>query len=380
MAPQSIHVQWLLDQPEVASAQLDGRLRLGTIDSWLLWNLTGGAVHATDVTNASRTLLMDLESLQWDDDLMALFGVPREALPAIKPSSHVFGHTLPSGVLGVSVPIAGILGDQQAALVGQTCFQPGQSKTTYGTGNFLLLNTGTSPVLNDAGLLTTVAYQFGSDPCVYALEGSVAVTGSAIQWLRDQLGIISSASETETLARSVPDNGGVYFVPAFSGLYAPHWCSSARGTVVGLTRASTKAHLARAALESVCYQTKEVMDCMVASSNVEVTELRVDGGITANTACMQLQANIMGVSVILPCVTETTALGAAFAAGVAVGLWSGLDELKTLWQEQKRWVADAEEVGVVSQVPLDKHACDRRRIEGFRMWRRAVERSKDWCD
>jgi glycerol kinase len=306
--------------------------------------------------------------------------VPREALPAIKPSSHIFGHTLLSGLLACSVPIAGILGDQQAALVGQTCFQPGQSKTTYGTGNFLLLNTGTSPVWNDSGLLTTVAYQFGSSPCVYALEGSVAVTGSAIQWLRDQLGIISSASETESLARSVPDNGGVYFVPAFSGLYAPHWCSSARGTVVGLTRASTKAHLARAALEAVCYQTKEVMDCMVASSNVEVTELRVDGGITANSACMQLQANIMGVSVILPCVTETTALGAAFAAGVAVGLWSGLDELQTLWREQKRWVADAEDVGVVRHMPLDKHACERRRAEGYWMWQRAVERSKDWCD
>jgi glycerol kinase len=337
-------------------------------------------VHATDVTNASRTLLMNLETLQWDDELMALFGVPREALPAIQPSSHVFGHTLCSGVLGCSVPIAGILGDQQAALVGQTCFQPGQSKTTYGTGNFMLLNTGTSPVSNDSGLLTTVAYQFGSAPCVYALEGSVAVTGSAIQWLRDQLGIISSASETESLARSVPDNGGVYFVPAFSGLYAPHWCSSARGTVVGLTRASTKAHLARAALEAVCFQTKEVMDCMVASSNIAVTELRVDGGITANSACMQLQANIMGVSVILPRVTETTALGAAFAAGVAVGLWSGVDELKSLWQEQKRWVADAEDVGVVSDVPLDKSACERRRAEGYRMWQRAVERSKDWCD
>ena len=320
-------------------------------------------MHATDVTNASRTLLMDLQTLQWDDELLALFGVPREALPVIKPSSHVFGHALPSGMLGFAVPIAGILGDQQAALVGQTCFQPGQSKTTYGTGNFLLLNTGTSPVSNDSGLLTTVAYQFGSAPCVYALEGSVAVTGSAIQWLRDQLGVISSASETESLARSVPDNGGVYFVPAFSGLYAPHWCSSARGTVVGLTRASTKAHLARAALEAVCYQTKEIMDCMAASSSVEVSEMRVDGGITANSACMQLQANIMGVSVILPRVTETTALGAAFAAGVAVGLWSGLDELKTLWQEKRRWTADAEDVGCVSHAPLDKQTCDKRRAD-----------------
>jgi glycerol kinase len=323
---------------------------------------------------------MNLETLQWDDDLMRIFGVPREALPDIKPSSHVFGHTLTDGALGFALPIAGILGDQQAALVGQTCFEPGQSKTTYGTGNFLLLNTGISPVFNDRGLLTTVAYQFGSAPCVYALEGSVAVTGSAIQWLRDQLGIISSAAETEILARSVPDNGGVFFVPAFSGLYAPHWCSSARGTVVGLTRASTKAHLARAALEAICYQTKEIMDCMAASSNVEVKELRVDGGITANSACMQLQANIMGVSVILPRVTETTALGAAFAAGVAVGFWSDLQQLKSLWQEQKRWVADAEDVGAATRVPLCQEEFHARRIEGYRMWQRAVDRSKNWSN
>jgi glycerol kinase len=323
---------------------------------------------------------MNLETLQWDDDLLHLFGIPRDALPEIKPSSHVFGHSLSSGPLRFAVPIAGVLGDQQAALVGQTCFQPGQSKTTYGTGNFLLLNTGTSPVHNDRGLLTTVAYQFGSAPCVYALEGSVAVTGSAIQWLRDQLGIISSAAETEPLARSVADNGGVYFVPAFSGLYAPHWCSSARGTVVGLTRASTKAHLVRAALEAICYQTKDIMDCMVASSNMDVTELRVDGGITANSACMQLQANIMGVSVILPRVAEITALGAAFAAGVAVGIWSGLDELTALWREQRRWIADAEEIGGNSGVTLDQPACDARRAEGYRMWRRAVDRAKGWSD
>ena len=373
-------MQWLLEQPQVAAAQREGRLKLGTIDSWLLWNLTGGAVHATDVTNASRTLLMHIETLQWDDELMRMFGVPREALPVIKPSSHVFGHTLPGGVLGFAVPIAGILGDQQAALVGQTCFEPGQSKTTYGTGNFMLLNTGTTPVTNDRGLLTTVAYQFGSSPCVYALEGSVAVTGSAIQWLRDQLGIISSAAETEPLARSVPDNGGVFFVPAFSGLYAPHWCSSARGVVVGLTRASTKAHLARAALEAICYQTKDIMDCMVASSSVQVTELRVDGGITANSACMQLQANIMGVSVILPRVTETTALGAAFAAGVAVGLWSGIEELKALWQEQRRWLPDAEDVGAGADSRMDKEACNVRRAEGYRKWQRAVERAKDWSE
>jgi glycerol kinase len=373
-------LQWLLQQPNVASAQRERRLRLGTVDSWLLWKLTGGAVHATDVTNASRTLLMNLDTLQWDDDLLHLFGIPRDVLPEIRPSSHVFGHSLSSGPLRFAVPIAGILGDQQAALVGQTCFQPGQSKTTYGTGNFLLLNTGTSPVPNDRGLLTTVAYQFGSAPCVYALEGSVAVTGSAIQWLRDQLGIISSAAETEPLARSVADNGGVYFVPAFSGLYAPHWCSSARGIVVGLTRASTKAHLARAALEAICYQTKDIMDCMVASCDVEVSELHVDGGITANSACMQLQANIMGVSVILPRVAEITALGAAFAAGVAVGIWSGLDELAALWREQRRWTADAEEIGGNSDVALDKQACDARRAEGYRMWRRAVDRAKGWGD
>ena len=293
-------MNWLLKNVSAASG---ANARFGTIDSWLLWNLTGGVrggIHATDVTNASRTLLMNLETLDWDEELLSIFSISRESLPMIKSSSEQFGFTDPHGPFGSAIPIAGILGDQQAAMVGQVCFNRGESKVTYGTGNFALLNTGTDIVRSKNGLLTTVCFKFGNEPARYALEGSVAVTGSAIQWLRDQLGIITHAAEVENLASSVSDTAGVYFVPAFSGLFAPYWRSDARGAIVGLTRAATKAHLARAALEAICYQTRDVMDAMVADSGVPMKEMRVDGGITANSLCMQMQADIMGVDISKP--------------------------------------------------------------------------------
>ncbi|MEY3430391.1 MAG: hypothetical protein RJB30_323, partial [Actinomycetota bacterium] len=339
-----------------------GNALVGTIDSWLVWNLTGGA-HVTDVTNASRTLLMNLETLDWDDELLGFFEVPRSVLPKIASSAEVYGKTLLNGPLGAEIPIAGILGDQQAAMVGQTCFERGESKTTYGTGNFALLNTGTEIVRSKNGLLTTVCFKFGDEPARYALEGSVAVTGSAIQWLRDQLGIIKSAPEVEELARSVPDNGGVYFVPAFSGLFAPYWRSDARGAVVGLTRAATRAHLARAALEAICYQTRDVLDAMVADSGAKLVEMRVDGGITANDLCMQMQSDIMGIDVIRPKVIETTALGAAYAAGLATGFFTDKEQLKKNWQEGKRWKADQN--STLATVGLSN-------------WKRAIERTLDW--
>ena len=361
-------MHWFINNvPAVQSAIESGRARMGTVDSWLLWNLTGatqGGIFATDVTNASRTLLMDLESLDWDNELLSIFGVPRTALAEIKSSSEIYGYTNPHGPLGASVPIAGILGDQQAAMVGQVCFERGESKTTYGTGNFALLNTGTDIVRSANGLLTTVCYQFGDQPARYALEGSVAVTGSAIQWLRDQLGIITHAADTEALASSVTDTAGVYFVPAFSGLFAPYWRSDARGVIVGLTRAATKAHLARAALEAICYQTRDVMDAMVADSGVPMTEMRVDGGITANSLCMQMQADIMGIDITRPLITETTALGAAYAAGLAVGLWSSTDELKSLWQQSRRWSS--------TTTPEIRES-------GYAGWKKAIERTLNWA-
>ena len=304
-------------------------LAFGTIDAWLLFKLTGE--FATDVTNASRTQLMNLETLEWDSELLQIFGIKLEWLPKIKSSSEIYGST------SAGVPVAGILGDQQAAMVGQTCFDKGESKTTYGTGNFALISTGNELVRSKNGLITTVLFKLGSAPVQYALEGSVAVTGSAIQWLRDQLGIISSASEIEALAQSVPDNGGVYFVPAFSGLFAPYWRSDARGVIVGLTRANTKAHIARAALEAICYQTKEVIDAMEADSGIKLNEMRVDGGITNNKLCMQLQSDIMGIDIVKPVITETTALGAAFAAGLAVGVWKNTDEIKGIWKRENTW-------------------------------------------
>jgi len=361
-------MHWLIENSlEVKSAITAGTARFGTVDSWLLWNLSGGVqggVHFTDVTNASRTLLMNLETLQWDDELLGYFGIPRNLLPEIKSSSQIYATTNPHGPLGSAVPIAGILGDQHAAMVGQVCFERGESKTTYGTGNFALLNTGTEIVRSTNGLLSTVCYKFGDQPAMYALEGSVAVTGSAIQWLRDQLGIISNAAETEALASSVTDTAGVYFVPAFSGLFAPYWRTDARGVIVGLTRAATKAHLARAALEAICYQTRDVMDAMVADSGVPMTEMRVDGGITANSLCMQMQADIMGIDITRPLITETTALGAAYAAGLAVGFWKNTDELKKQWKQSRRWSATTSVED---------------RASGYAGWKKAIERTLNWA-
>ena len=332
-------------------------LAFGTVDAWILFNLTGE--FATDVTNASRTQLMDLETLDWDDELLKIFEIRREWLPVIKSSSEIYGRT------AEGVPVAGILGDQQSAMVGQTCFNKGESKTTYGTGNFALLSTGTELVRSKNGLITTVLYKFGNSEVHYALEGSVAVTGSAVQWLRDQLGIIEKSSDIESLAASVSDNGGVYFVPAFSGLFAPYWRSDARGVIVGLTRANTKAHIARATLEAICYQTKEVLDAMEADSGIKLNELRVDGGITNNKLCMQLQSDIMGIDVVKPVITETTALGAAFAAGLAVGVWKNTDELKKIWKREKTW---------------NSQSTSEWRKSGYEKWRKAITRTFDWVN
>src|ERR1700722_6614666 len=328
-------LQWILDNVEgVRAAAERGDAVSGTIDTWLLWNLTGGprgGVHVTDVTNASRTMLMDLETLDWDDELLSFFGIPRTMLPSIASSSprRPYGVTTPAGPLGGEVPITGILGDQHAAMVGQVCLRPGEAKNTYGTGNFLLLNTGEQIVRSRNGLLTTVCYQFGDAKPVYALEGSIAVTGSAVQWLRDQLGIISGAAQSEALARQVDDNGGVYFVPAFSGLFAPYWRSDARGGIGGV---------ARAPLEASCYQSRDVVEAMERDSGVHLDVLKVDGGVTANELCMQIQAVVLGVPVAKPQVAETTALGAAYAAGLAVGFWKDTGELRANWHEARRWV------------------------------------------
>ena len=364
-------IQWILENVDgVREAAESGDAIFGNTDSWVLWNLTGGTdggSHVTDVTNASRTMLMDLESLQWDDELLSFFNIPRQMLPEIRPSSdpNTYGTTSASGPLGGDVPLTGDLGDQQAATVGQVCFAPGEAKNTYGTGNFMLLNTGTELVRSKAGLLTTVCYQLGDEPAVYALEGSIAVTGSAVQWLRDQLGIISGAAQSEALAGQVEDTGGVYFVPAFSGLFAPYWRSDARGAIVGLSRFNTNAHLARATLEAICYQSRDVSEAMEKDSGVHLDVLKVDGGVTANDLCMQLQANILGVPVSKPVVAETTALGAAYAAGLAVGFWSTTDELRENWNEDKRWQPEWSE---------------EQRENGYKGWKKAVERTLDWVD
>jgi len=364
-------IQWILENVEgVREAAEAGDAIFGNTDSWLIWQLTGGTdggVHITDPTNASRTMLMDLETLQWDDELLALFDIPRSMLPEIRPSSspEPYGLTRSDGPLGGEVKLTGILGDQQAATVGQVCFAPGEAKNTYGTGNFMLLNTGTELVRSEAGLLTTVCYQFGDEDVVYALEGSIAVTGSAVQWLRDQLGIISGAAQSESLARQVDDNGGVYFVPAFSGLFAPYWRSDARGAIVGLSRYNTNAHLARATLESICYQSRDVAEAMEKDSGVTLEVLKVDGGVTANELAMQIQADVLGVDVSRPVVAETTALGAAYAAGLAVGFWNDTDELRANWNEDKRWSPQWD---------------DERREEGYAQWKKAVERTLDWVD
>ncbi|MGA9872757.1 MAG: glycerol kinase GlpK [Rhodococcus sp. (in: high G+C Gram-positive bacteria)] len=358
-------VRWILDNVDGVRERAEaGELCFGTMDSWVLWNLTGGAdggIHVTDVTNASRTMLMDLETLQWREDICTDFRIPMSMLPDIRTSSEVYAEVRPRGVLA-GVPIAGILGDQQAATFGQACLAPGEAKNTYGTGNFLLLNTGTTPVRSEHGLLTTVCYKLGEKDTVYALEGSVAVTGSLVQWLRDNLGIIKDASEIEDLAKTVDDNGGVYFVPAFSGLFAPRWRPDARGVVSGLTRFANKGHIARAALEATAFQTREVIDAMRADSDVDLTTLKVDGGMVVNELLMQFQSDILGVPVVRPVVNETTALGAAYAAGLAVGYWSGEDEIRANWAADKTWEPD-----------LD----DDLRERMYTTWNRAVERTYD---
>ncbi|NUT58992.1 MAG: glycerol kinase GlpK, partial [Agromyces sp.] len=333
-------IVWILENvPGAREKGEAGDLLFGTTDTWVLWNLTGGVeggVHATDVTNASRTMFMDLETLEWDDEILAAFGVPRSMLPEIRSSSEVYGVANEHSLLR-ETPIAGILGDQQAATFGQAAFDAGEAKNTYGTGNFLIFNTGEEIVHSRNGLLTTVGYKLGDEPVHYALEGSIAVTGSLIQWLRDNLGLISSAAEVEDLAKGVDDNGGAYFVPAFSGLFAPYWRPDARGALVGLTRYVNKGHIARAALEAIAFQTRDVVEAVNADAGIDLSELRVDGGATANDTLLQFQADILGVPVVRPVVAETTALGAAYAAGLAVGFWSGLDELRANWQEDRRW-------------------------------------------
>lgn len=364
-------IQWMLDN--IAGLRDDaqkGEAIFGNIDTWLIWWLTGGpngGTHVTDVTNASRTLLMNLESLDWDEELLDIFQIPRQMLPEIVPSSdpNIWGYTQFDGPFGFEIPVCGDLGDQQAALVGQTCFDIGEGKNTYGTGCFMLLNNGTNIIHSKSGLLTTVAYKFGDEPAIYALEGSIAITGALVQWLRDNFGLINTSSEIEDLARTVVDNGGIYFVPAFSGLFAPHWRSDARGLIIGLTRYINKGHLARAVLEATAYQTREVLDAMKKDSNVSLSSLRVDGGMVKNELLMQFQADILGVPVIRPKVTETTALGAAYAAGLAVGFWEDLEDLRANWQIDKIWEPQMDE---------------QTREKLYRGWQRAVERTMGWIE
>jgi glycerol kinase len=362
-------LQWMLEHVAGLRAAAErGDAIFGTIDTWVIWNLTGGTdggVHITDVTNASRTLLMDLATAAWDDELLQLFGIPRRMLPEIRPSCgrEPYGLTRRDGPVGAEIPVCGALGDQQAATVGQVCFAPGEAKNTYGTGNFMLLNTGPEIVESKAGLLTTPCYSMSARDVTYALEGSVAVTGSAVQWLRDQLGIIRTAAEIEGLAASVPDNGGVYFVPAISGLFAPYWRSDACGVIVGLSRFNTSAHLARATLEAICFQTRDVLDAMVVDSGVTLDSLKVDGGATANNMLMQLQADILGVTVVRPTVAETTALGAAYIAGLAIGFWGGLEDLRQNWKADREWTPT--------------WSTDQRE-RAYAGWKKAVERSLGW--
>ena len=362
-----LKLKWLLDNVPGARAKAErGDALFGTIDTWLLWNLTGGAaggVHLTDVTNASRTQLADLEPIEWDPDLLAAFTIPRAVLPRIVASSASYGAAKVTALRGV--PIAGMLGDQQAALVGQACFEPGEAKNTYGTGCFMLLNTGMSPVPSTAGLITTVAYQLGDEAPHYALEGSIAIAGALVQWLRDNLGLVAKSADIEALARQVEDNGDVYFVPAFSGLFAPYWKDTARGVLVGLTRYANRGHIARAALEATAYQTRDVLEAMEKDAGLAMTELRVDGGMVANELLMQFQADMLGVPVVRPRITETTALGAAYAAGLAVGYWANRTELKRNWGVDKRW-----------QPAMDE--AQRSRLYGT--WQKAVRRSLDWIE
>jgi glycerol kinase len=364
-------IKWILENvPSAHSAAEQGKAIFGNIDTWVIWWLTGGpqgGSHVTDVSNASRTMLMNLATLDWDDEILALLGIPRQMLPRIVSSSdpQTWGSTSKGGSFGDAIPVCGDLGDQQAALVGQTCYSPGEAKNTYGTGCFMLLNTGTEIIPSKSGLLTTLGYKMGDKPAIYALEGSIAITGALVQWLRDSLGIIKSSSEVETLARSVEDSGGIYFVPAFSGLFAPYWRSDARGVIVGLTRYINRGHLARAVLEATAFQTGVVLEAMEKDSGVALKSLKVDGGMVYNELLMQFQADILGVPVLRPKVSETTALGAAYAAGLAVGFWDNLEDLRQNWQIDKTWQPEMPE---------------EERLKRYRGWRKAVERTFNWID
>jgi glycerol kinase len=364
-------LKWILKNvPDVAPAAKANRALFGTIDTWIIWWLTGGphgGNHVTDVTNASRTMLMNLGTLDWDPSMLEALGVPRSMLPRIISSSDAsaYGTSNLDGPFAAKIPITGDLGDQQAALVGQVCFNPGESKNTYGTGCFMLMNTGTQPIQSKHGLLTTVAYRLGNSPAHYALEGSIAVTGSLVQWLRDQLGIIKTSAEVETLARTVDDNGGVFFVPAFSGLFAPHWRSDARGVIAGMTRHTDKGHIARAALEATAYQTREVIDAMHADSGVDLKILKVDGGMSVNELLMQFQSDLLNVPVVRSSIPETTALGAAYAAGLAVGFWRDLDDLRSAWRAGQSWQPAMPEAN---------------RASLYRNWLKAVDRSMNWIE
>jgi glycerol kinase len=364
-------IMWLLENiPNLRLAAERGDAIFGNIDTWLIWWLTGGpgqGIHITDVSNASRTMLMDLSSLEWDDGVLDILKIPRHILPKIRSSSDsmIYGTTLTNGPFDAAIPICGDLGDQQAALVGQTCFITGEAKNTYGTGCFMLLNTGTEIIQSSHGLLTTVGYKFGNDPAVYALEGSIAITGALVQWLRDNLGLITKSADIEELAKDVDNNGGIYFVPAFSGLFAPYWRSDARGVIVGLTRYIHKGHLARAALEATAYQTREVLDAMKEEAGIELKKLKVDGGMVYNQLLMQFQADILNVPVVRPKVTETTALGAAYAAGLAVGYWNDLDDLRANWQISQEWIP---------------HMTETIREDLYKGWLKAVVRTFNWLD
>ena len=362
-----LKLKWILDNVEDARARAERATALfGTVDCWLAWNLTGGGrggAHITDVTNASRTMLMDLATCDWDEEMLDVFGIPRACLPRIVPSSALYADIVTAPLRGAK--LAGILGDQQAALVGQTCFAPGEAKNTYGTGSFMLMNTGTAPVRSAAGLLTTLAYRFGAEPPCYALEGAIAITGALVQWLRDNLRLFETSAQIEELAASVPDNGDVYIVPAFAGLYAPYWRADARGVIAGLTGFATRAHIARAALEATAYQVRDVVEAMQADSGIRLATLRTDGGMSANELLMQFQADILDVPVVRPAVTETTALGAAYAAGLAVGFWRGIEDLRANWGVARTWTPAME--------------ADRRDLH-VRSWKKAVERSFGWVE
>ncbi|HUQ30812.1 MAG TPA: glycerol kinase GlpK [Pyrinomonadaceae bacterium] len=357
-------VKWLLDNTDgIKERAENGEIAFGTIDSWLVWKLTGGGAHITDYSNASRTLMYNIHDLRWDKELLETFGVPEAMLPQVKPSAHVYGYTDPDSFFGASVPVAGIAGDQQAALFGQACYGEGLAKNTYGTGSFILLNTGRFPVESREGLLTTIAWGIKDEPVEYALEGAIFITGAGVQWLRDGLGIIDNAAETESLANSIASNDGVYFVPALVGLGAPHWDAYARGTITGITRGTTRAHLARAALESMCYQTRDVVEAMKRASRLSLKEIRADGGAVSNSFLMQFQSDILGVPVEVPLITETTSLGAAYLAGLAVEFWTSREELDAKWKAARRYeprMSEAERDGLYAR------------------WLKAVERAKDW--